>query len=56
MVAGHEFEARARLQTQKRSHNKEMAPRVSVTGRSVQSEAYSGVPTDHEARRQERSS
>ena len=39
MVAGHEFEARVRAQTQKRSHNKEMAPRVSLPGRSVQSEA-----------------
>ena len=43
-------------QTQKRSQNKEMAPRVSLTGRSVRCEACCGVPTDHEARRQERSS
>ena len=27
-----------------------MAPRVSLTGRSVQGEAYRDVPTDHEAR------
>ena len=30
--------------------DKEMAPRVSLTGRSVQGEACRDVPTDHEAR------
>ena len=34
----------------KEKRDKEMAPRVSLTGRSVQGEACRDVPTDHEAR------
>ena len=37
-----------------RSQNRETAPRVSLTSRSMQDEACWGVPTDHEARRREK--
>ena len=40
----------ASIAVSKESPDKVMAPRVSLTGRSVQGEACRDVPTDHEAR------